>query len=118
MRQAKAQVSEVVARLRELDTQLAECSIVAPDRRFEVIFGKMIPYVVQTTIEFGLILLVMTTVFQVPIRGHVVLLFALLLPFTLTMLAFGLLISTKAATRDAAGQIAMGTIIPSIFLSG
>ncbi len=32
--------------------------------------------------------------------------------------ADAVLISTKADTKDAAGQMAMGTIIPSIFLSG
>ena len=34
------------------------------------------------------------------------------------MLGIGLWISTKAATREAAGQMAMGTFLPSIFLSG
>ena len=118
MCQMMATILSANAIVREKESGTLEQFYMTPVRRFEVIIGKMIPYVVQTTIEFGLILLVMTTVFQVPIRGHVVLLFALLLPFTLTMLAFGLLISTKAATRDAAGQMAMGTIIPSIFLSG
>jgi ABC-2 type transport system permease protein len=40
------------------------------------------------------------------------------LPFFLTMLGMGLLISTRVQTRDAAMQMAMGTVIPSIFLSG
>lgn len=118
MCQMMATILSANAIVREKETGTLEQFYMTPVRRFEVIIGKMIPYVVQTTIEFGLIMLVMTTVFQVPIRGHVALLFALLLPFTLTMLAFGLLISTKADTRDAAGQMAMGTIIPSIFLSG
>src|SRR5262249_38161880 len=30
----------------------------------------------------------------------------------------GLLISTRASTREAAAQMAMGTVLPSIFLSG
>ncbi len=118
MCQMMATILSANAIVREKESGTLEQFYMTPVRRFEVIIGKMIPYVVQTTIEFGLIMLVMTTVFQVPIRGHVALLFALLLPFTLTMLAFGLLISTKADTRDAAGQMAMGTIIPSIFLSG
>jgi ABC-2 type transport system permease protein len=42
----------------------------------------------------------------------------LTLPFVLTMLGTGLLISTRASTRDAAMQMAMGTILPAIFLSG
>ena len=118
MCQMMATVLSANAIVREKESGTLEQFYMTPVRRGEVILGKMIPYVVQTTIEFFLILLVMHLVFHVPIRGHVLLLFALLLPFTLTMLAFGLLISTKAATKDAAGQMAMGTIIPSIFLSG
>src|SRR5262249_17177004 len=34
------------------------------------------------------------------------------------MLGLGLMISKKASTRDAAMQMAMGTVLPSIFLSG
>jgi ABC-2 type transport system permease protein len=118
MCQMMATVLSANAIVREKESGTLEQFYMTPVRRGEVIIGKMIPYVLQTTLEFFLILIVMRTVFQVPIRGHVALLFALLLPFTLTMLAFGLLISTKADTKDAAGQMAMGTIIPSIFLSG
>jgi ABC-2 type transport system permease protein len=118
MCQMMATVLSANAIVREKESGTLEQFYMTPVRRGEVILGKMIPYVIQTTIEFFLILLVMRIVFQVPVRGHVLLLFALLIPFTLTMLAFGLLISTKADTKDAAGQMAMGTIIPSIFLSG
>lgn len=118
MCQMMATVLSANAIVREKESGTLEQFYMTPVRRSEVILGKMIPYVVQTTIEFFLILSVMRIVFQVPIRGYVILLFALLIPFTLTMLAFGLLISTKADTKDAAGQMAMGTIIPSIFLSG
>src|SRR5204862_351933 len=45
-------------------------------------------------------------------------LLALLLPFVLTMLGVGLWISTKADTREAATQLTIGTILPSVFLSG
>ncbi len=118
MCQMMATVLSANAIVREKEAGTLEQFYMTPVRRSEVILGKMAPYVVQTAIEFFLILLVMRTVFQVPIRGNIALLFALLLPFTLTMLAFGLIISTKAETKDAAGQMAMGTIIPSIFLSG
>jgi ABC-2 type transport system permease protein len=60
----------------------------------------------------------MYTVFQVPIQGYVFTLLALTLPFVFCMLGLGLWISTRVATREAAGQAAMGTMMPSIFLSG
>jgi len=42
----------------------------------------------------------------------------LALPFVFCFLGLGLFISTRVATREAAGQMAMGTMMPSIFLSG
>src|SRR5437764_14523540 len=60
----------------------------------------------------------MVTVFQVPIHGHVMTLLALTLPFVFAFLGMGLYISTRVSTREAAGQMAMGTMMPSIFLSG
>jgi ABC-2 type transport system permease protein len=118
MCQMMATILSANAIVREKEAGTLEQFYMTPVRRSEVILGKMAPYVLQTAFEFLLILIVMRVVFGVPVRGNVGLLFALLLPFTLTMLAFGLLISTKAETKDAAGQMAMGTIIPSIFLSG
>ena len=55
--------------------------------------------------------------FGVPVHGSFATLLTLTLPFVLTMLGVGLLISTRASTRDAAMQMAMGTILPSVFLS-
>ena len=40
------------------------------------------------------------------------------LPFLMTVLGIGLLISTKARTQAEAFQLAMGTVLPSVFLSG
>src|SRR5262249_15761704 len=84
----------------------------------ELILGKMAPYVVLTSLEFCLLAFLMRTVFAVPIAGSFFLLLGLAQPFVLTMLALGLLISTRADTRDAAVQMTTGTILPSVFLSG
>jgi ABC-2 type transport system permease protein len=40
------------------------------------------------------------------------------LPFLLTVLGIGLFISTKARTQAEAFQLSMGTVLPSVFLSG
>jgi ABC-2 type transport system permease protein len=84
----------------------------------ELILGKCIPYLALTILEFCGITFLMVIVFQVPIHGVFFTLLAIALPFTLTMLGLGLWISTKADTTDAAGQLVMGTVMPSIFLSG
>lgn len=60
----------------------------------------------------------MRVIFHVPINGPFATLLIITFPFFLANLGAGLWISTRAATREAASQMAMGTFLPSIFLSG
>jgi ABC-2 type transport system permease protein len=108
--------ANAIVREKELGT--LEQLYMTPVRRGELILGKMAPYMVLTLGEFCLIAFLMRAVFQVAIAGVFLTLLMVTLPFVLTMLGLGLLISTKASTRDAATQITMGTILPAIFLSG
>src|ERR1043165_9300658 len=104
--------------VREKEKGTLEQLFMTPVKAGELIFGKLIPYLVLTFIEFCTILFLMWSVFLVPIHGHVVTLLAFTLPFVLSFLGLGLYISTRVDTREAAGQMAMGTMMPSIFLSG
>jgi hypothetical protein len=108
--------ANAIVREKELGT--LEQLFMTPVRRSELILGKMGPYIVLTTLEFCFIAFLMWLIFRVPIRGHFITLLMIVLPFVLTMLGAGLWISTKASTREAAGQLAMGTFLPSVFLSG
>ncbi|MCI0457019.1 MAG: ABC transporter permease [Gemmataceae bacterium] len=78
----------------------------------------MTPYLLLTGLEFCIVAVLMRTIFGVPIHGYFLTLLALALPFVLAMLGLGLWISTRASTRDAAMQMTMGTVLPSVFLSG
>ena len=80
--------------------------------------GKMAPYGLLGFLELCAILLVMRLVFQVPIQGSLPMLLLLSLPFLLTVLGIGLLISARARTQPEAFQLAIGTVLPSVFLSG
>jgi ABC-2 type transport system permease protein len=104
--------------VREKENGTLEQLFMTPVRSVELIIGKLLPYLVLTFVEFCGIALLMRVVFQVPIHGHFFTLLGLALPFVLAMLGFGLWISTKAATREAAGQMSMATVMPAIFLSG
>ncbi len=108
--------ANAIVREKELGT--LEQLYMTPVGRMELILGKMTPYVFLTLAEFCFIAFLMWLVFQVPIRGRFLTLIAIACPFILTNLGFGLWISSRAATREAAGQVALGTILPSIFLSG
>lgn len=104
--------------VREKEKGTLEQLFMTPVKAGELIFGKLIPYLVLTLIEFAGILFLMWAIFQVPIHGYVITLLMLTLPFTFSFLGMGLYISTQVDTREAAGQMAMGTMMPSIFLSG
>src|SRR5262249_13915840 len=104
--------------VREKEFGTLEQLFLTPVRSGELVIGKMAPYLALTTLEFCLIALCMTIFFGVPIHGSFVTLLTLTLPFVLTMLGIGLLISTQASTPAAAMQMAIGTIRPAIFLWG
>jgi len=104
--------------VREKENGTLEQLFMTPVRPGELILGKLLPYLVLTFVEFCAIAFLMRTAFQVPINGYFTTLLAIVLPFVLAMLALGLWVSTRASTRDAAMQVAMGTMMPSIFLSG
>jgi drug efflux transport system permease protein len=104
--------------VREKEKGTLEQLFMTPVKAGELILGKLIPYLALTFVEFCTILFLMRTVFLVPIHGYVFTLLTLTLPFTFAFLGMGLYISTRVDTREAAGQMAMGTMMPSIFLSG
>lgn len=104
--------------VREKEKGTLEQLFMTPVLASELILGKLIPYMLLTFIEFATILFLMWSVFQVPIHGYVMTLLMFTIPFTFSFLGLGLYISTRVDTREAAGQMAMGTMMPSIFLSG
>lgn len=104
--------------VREKEKGTLEQLFMTPVRASELVLGKMMPYLTLTFLEFCTIAFLMRTIFGVPITGSFLTLLALTLPFVLTCLSWGLWVSTKVATRDAAMQMAMATLMPCIFLSG
>ena len=80
--------------------------------------SKLGLYLFVAMVELSLVLLLMRFVFNVPIAGSVLLLFAAALVYLLSLLSLGLLISTRAKTQTEALQLSQVTMLPSIFLSG
>ncbi len=89
-----------------------------PIKPLGLMIGKILPYAGVAYLEICLLLTFMRWIFGVPIKGNIGLLLLLVTPFILTMLGFGLLVSTRARTYQEATQMAFGTMMPSIFLSG
>jgi ABC-2 type transport system permease protein len=104
--------------VRERERGTLEQLTMTPIAPLGLMLGKMIPYGVLAFSELCLILAIMRFIFQVPIHGSVFMLLLMSLPFLLTVLGVGLFISTRAHTQAEAFQLSMGTILPSVFLSG
>lgn len=104
--------------VRERERGTLDQLYMTPVKPLGLMVGKVLPYAVVAYAELCLLLFFMRWAFGVPIRGSIPLLLLLVAPFILTMLGFGLLVSTRAQTYQEATQMAFGTMMPSIFLSG
>ncbi len=107
-----------VAIVRERERGTIEQLIVTPIRSWELIVGKLVPYVVIAFGDALEVLILGTLWFHVPIRGNIGLLLGLAALFVMTTLSIGLFVSTIAHTQQEAMLTTFMTILPTIFLSG
>jgi ABC-2 type transport system permease protein len=104
--------------VREREQGTLEQLLVTPVRPFGLMLGKLVPYGLIGIVETFTVLTVMRLVFDVPIKGSLLLLISLSILFLFTALAIGLLISTKAQSQMQALQLAWLIMLPSVLLSG
>jgi ABC-2 type transport system permease protein len=103
---------------RERETGTMENLLSMPTRPFEVLIGKIIPYILVGYIQVTLILLAARFAFDVPMLGSVPLLLGVSLVFIAANLAVGITFSTVAQNQRQAMQMGMFFFLPSILLSG
>ena len=104
--------------VRERERGTIEQLIVTPIRPWELMVGKLIPYVVLAFFNTLEVLALGSLLFEVPIRGELSMILLLSSLFLLTGLGLGLLVSTVANTQQEAMLSAFMIYLPSIFLSG
>ncbi len=96
-----------------------EILLVSPLKPFQVIIGKVFPYIFLSVINAIVIVLLSIFVFNVPVNGSLFLLGIESVLFIISSLALGILISTISATQQTAMMISlMGLMLPTILLSG
>lgn len=104
---------------REWERGTMEQLAATPVHRLEVVFGKLIPYLVIGVIDVAVAVVAGVTVFGVPLRGSLFLLGAMTVLFLLGALGFGLFISAVLKSQMLATQVAMvATYLPALLLSG
>jgi len=103
---------------RERESGTMENLLSMPTRPFEVMIGKIIPYILVGYIQISLLLLAARFLFHVPVMGNLLLLFACALIFIAANLSMGITFSTIAQNQRQAMQMGMFFFLPSILLSG
>jgi len=103
---------------REIERGTMESLLSMPIRPVEVMFGKIIPYVMVGFIQAAMILGIGVFLFGVPVFGSMLLLTALTTLFITTNLSIGYTFSTLAQNQLQAMQLSIMFFLPSILLSG
>jgi ABC-2 type transport system permease protein len=109
--------SITITREKEIGTM--EVLLVSPLKPIQIVVGKVMPYMLLSQINVLTILVLARLVFDVPIRGSIVLLLLQSLLFTICSLSLGIFISTKASTQQTAMMVSLaGLLLPTVLLSG
>lgn len=94
-----------LAMTRERESGTMETLLSMPTRPFEVLIGKIIPYILVGYVQVGLILIAARYLFYVPMVGDLGLLLAVVLVFIAANLAVGITFSTVAQNQRQAIQM-------------
>ena len=104
---------------REKEFGTMEVLLVSPLKPLHIIVGKVLPYFILSFIDVIMILVLSWFVFDLPIKGSLILLLAETMLYILMSLSLGILISTVSKTMQQAIFISfLGLMLPTILLSG
>ena len=104
--------------VRERETGTLEQLIVTPLAKWEIMLGKIVPYVALGYVQMTMVLILGHYVFQVPMRGPLLALYAASFLFIVANLGLGLFISTLGRNQAQVIQVAFLFMLPNVLLSG
>jgi ABC-2 type transport system permease protein len=103
---------------REIERGTMESLLSMPITPFEIMLGKIIPYIMVGFVQASLIIGIGIELFGVPLLGSLLLLACLSTLFITTNLSIGYTFSTIAENQLQAVQMSMMFFLPNILLSG
>jgi len=108
-----------LAIVKEKEIGTLEQLVVTPIKSYQLIMGKLIPFVILGFVAVIIVLTAMSLIFSIPVRGSVPFLFFCSFLYILSTLGLGLFVSTVSRTQQQAMMIAIFAIMmPMVFLSG
>jgi ABC-2 type transport system permease protein len=103
---------------REIERGTMESLLSMPITPFEIMLGKIVPYILVGFVQASLIISIGVLLFGVPIVGNLAVLASLSTLFIATNLSIGYTFSTVAQNQLQAMQMSMMFFLPNILLSG
>src|SRR5436309_13001944 len=103
---------------REIERGTMENLLSMPITPFEIMLGKIIPYIIVGFVQAALIIGIGIGLFGVPLLGSLLLMALLTTLFITTNLSIGYTFSTVAQNQLQAMQMSMMFFLPNILLSG
>lgn len=108
-----------LAVVKEKEIGTMEQLIVTPLKPYQIIIGKLVPFVVLSFAAIIIIIAAMWFIFGIPVKGELWFLFFSSFLYILSTLGLGLFVSTISKTQQQAMMISIFTVMmPMIFLSG
>ncbi|HXL14582.1 MAG TPA: ABC transporter permease [Methylomirabilota bacterium] len=104
--------------VREREQGTLEQLIVTPITRGEIMIGKIAPYVLVGYVQLTAVLTLGHLIFQMPIRGSLLVVYAVTFLFITANLGLGLFVSTLAKTQTQSMQGSYFFFLPNVLLSG
>ncbi|MBK5071674.1 ABC transporter permease [Budviciaceae bacterium CWB-B4] len=105
-----------VAREREQGT--LEQLLVSPLTTWQIFIGKAVPAMIVAMFQASIVLIIGIFFYQIPFAGSLMLFYSTMLIYTLSLVGFGLLISSLCATQQQAFIGVFVFMMPAILLSG
>jgi ABC-2 type transport system permease protein len=107
-----------MAIVRERERGTLEQLVVTPITKTSLMLGKIVPFMLVGYVQITVILVLGKLLFDIPIRGSLLLLYTLTLAYIVANLSLGLLVSTVTRTQVQAMQLSFFLSLPNILLSG
>ena len=107
-----------MALTREVERGTMENLLAMPATPFEIMLGKILPYLGVGAVQVLVILVAAKLVFHVPFVGSMALLVSGILIFISSLVLIGYFISTVAGSQMQAMQMSFFFFLPSLMLSG
>jgi ABC-2 type transport system permease protein len=107
-----------LAVVRERERGTLEQLVVTPLSKAGLLLGKVLPFVAVGYVQMTVVLVLGKLVFDIPVRGSLLLLYAIAGAFITANLGIGLLISTAVKSQVQATQLGFFVMLPNILLSG